>query len=553
MSKFWVCLILFATWTMTTYAQDVEWVTQAGGSKYDSGMDISLDSDQNSLVVGVFSDSLQLEDNKLIAAGGTDLFVAKYDALGALQWVNQAGGQANDEAFGVVTDESGSVYVTGYFRDTIDFEGNKLYAAGLFDDDIFLAKYLADGTFSWVRQLGGAGSDIAYDIAASSDGHVYLTGRFSERLTAPINDIGAPFTFLSKGGFDIFVAKYNADGERTSISQYGGIGYDSAQAIALDNDGNYYLTGFFNGTIELGDQQLMSNGDFDLFVAKFDSNNTTLWANNAGGAYIDLATAIDLDVDGNAYITGSYEDMAFFEDSTIESIGSTDYFLAKLNGTSGSFDWVRQAGGNDADIGLGIAVDANGNSHVTGAFSEIFVLGEDTLRTNEENSGAIFLLQYNTDGTLLQKNHTTGSSYDEGTAIVIDEDNNCYLTGSFSKDMTIGENTLNANGNSDLFVTKLKGDFTDIEDGILASHQSFLQVYPNPVSSQLFVEFETEKSDVYSLQLSDYAGKVVYKHFFESTHGVYTQSLDVAILPKGMYILQLRSNEVNISRKLVVN
>ena len=165
MNRFWVCWILFATWTTVIYAQDVEWMTQAGGLKYDSGMDISLDSDQNSLVVGVFSDTLQLEGIELAGAGGTDLFIAKYDVNGALQWANQAGGKANDEAFGVDTDVVGNVYVTGCFRDTIDFDGNQLIAAGLFDDDVFLAKYQADGTLSWVRQLGGTGSDIGYGVA----------------------------------------------------------------------------------------------------------------------------------------------------------------------------------------------------------------------------------------------------------------------------------------------------------------------------------------------------------------------------------------------------
>ncbi|MEZ4885670.1 MAG: SBBP repeat-containing protein [Chitinophagales bacterium] len=551
MNRFWVCLIFFATWTTTVFAQDVEWLAQAGGSKYDSGMDISIDKDFNSLVVGIFSDTLQLEGVELASLGGTDLFIAKYDATGVLQWANQAGSKANDEAYGVDTDSDGNVYITGYFRDTIDFEGNKLYAADLFDDDIFIAKYEADGTLAWVKQLGGTGSDIGYGIAVDAAGNAYVTGRFSERFTAPIGDNGMPFTFISKGTFDIFVAKYDTNGQRMWIRQYGGDHYDSAQAIVLDNDNHYYLTGFFNGTTKLGENSLMSNGDFDLFAAKFDESGTVLWANNAGGAYTDLGVAMDIDASGNAYITGSYEDTAYFGEETITSVGSTDFYVAKLH-TDGTFAWVRQGGGNDSDIGLGIAADANGNSHITGVFSEMFVIEEDTLEANSSNTGAIFLLQYNSEGVLQWTTNTTGGSYDEGTAIVIDENSNCYLTGSFSRSINIGGNILNSNGSSDLFVAKIKGNITDIEEAI-SGHSAFLQIYPNPVSRQLFIEFEAETSDVYSLQLSDYAGRVVFEQFFENTQGTYEQVVDVSSFAKGLYLLQMKSNKMSITKKLMVN
>lgn len=550
MNRFWVCLLLFANWTISIQAQEVEWLTQAGGLKYDSGMDISLDGEKNSLVVGVFSDTLQLEGVELAALGGTDLFVAKYDESGVLQWANQAGSKANDEAFGVSTDAVGNVYVTGYFRDTINFAGNELYAAGLFNDDVFVAKYQADGTFSWVRQLGGAGSDIAYDIVADADGNTYVTGRFAERFTAPIEGNGTPFTFISKGIFDIFVAKYNTDGQRMWVRQYGGENYDSASAIAVDENNNYYLTGFFNGVLQLGESSLTSNGDFDIFAAKFDESGALQWMNQAGGAYSDLGTSIDLDASGNTYLTGSYEDTAFFGAESITAHGSTDFFLTKLN-EAGEIQWVRQGGGEDSDIGLGIATDANGNSHLTGSFSEMIVLGSDTIRVDSTNTAAIFLLQYNADGTLLQNTVSTGSGYDEGTAIAIDDESNCYLTGSFSRTLRLGENSLESNGNSDLFVAKIKGDFTNIGEQVIVN-ESFLSVYPNPVGKRLFVEFEAEKQEGYLLQLADYSGRIVHEEFFENTQGVHTQILDMSRFAKGMYMLQLRSNSVNITKKLVV-
>ena len=389
------------------------------------------------------------------------------------------------------------------------------------------------------------------ELRADAEGNTYITGRFSERFTAPANDDGTPFTFISNGTFDIFVAKYNADGQRLWIRQYGGDQYDTSQAITIQ-DNHYYLTGFFNGMMDLGENTLMSNGDFDLFAAKFDESGTVVWATNAGGAYSDLGTAIDLDASGNLYLTGSFEDTAFFDDQAIEAKGSTDFYLTKINSNEGNFEWIRQAGSDDSDIGLGIATDENGTSHVTGVFNQMFIVEGDTLENHSDGNGAIFLLQYNSNGQLQWKSNSMGGSYDEGMAIAIDKEANCYLTGGFSKDLTIGGNTLDSNGNSDLFVAKIKGNFTDIAES-LSNHSPSLQIYPNPTHDQLFIEFEIESSDIYSLQLTDYAGRVIYSHFFENTPGIHEQQLDVSKFSSGIYMLQLKSNQMNITQKVIIN
>ena len=102
-------------------------------------------------------------------------------------------------------------------------------------------------------------------------------------------------------------------------------------------------------------------------VVIFAQLNPWLWARNAGGSSSDYCNSIAVDVNGNSYVTGSFQGSATFGSTTLTSSGGSDIFIAKLD-SSGNWLWAKNAGGTGADIGNGIAVDADGNSYVTGYF-----------------------------------------------------------------------------------------------------------------------------------------------------------------------------------------
>ncbi|MCK9334752.1 MAG: SBBP repeat-containing protein, partial [Candidatus Cloacimonetes bacterium] len=149
--------------------------------------------------------------------------------------------------------------------------------------------------------------------------------------------------------------------------QVGGTSNDEGRSIATDSNGNSYVTGSFEGIAVFGSTTLTSSGNTDIFIAKLGCNGNWLWATKAGGPGSDIGYGIAVDGNGNSYVTGCFRDNASFGSTTINSSGNTDIFVAKID-SNGNWLWAQKAGGSSSDYGYGIAVDSSGNSYVTGYF-----------------------------------------------------------------------------------------------------------------------------------------------------------------------------------------
>jgi len=347
------------------------WVEQAGGTDGDSGTGIATDGSGNIVVTGSFRYTATFGDTTL-TSGSVDIFIAKYDGDGNLLWVKQAAGPGFTFGGGITTDGSGNSIVAGRFNGTVDFGDTTLTSVG--SRDIFIAKYDSDGNFLWVEQGGttdpfSSGENI---IATDGLGNIFVTGHFIGMATF------GDTTLTSAGGSDIFIAKYDGDGNFLWIEQAGGTISDQAVGIATDGLGNSIVTGFFFGTATFGDTTLSSAGDVDIFIAKYDGDGNFLWVEQAGGTDRDVGRAIEMEGLGNIVVTGNFNGMATFGSTTLTSNGGSDIFIAKYDG-DGNFLWVEQAGGTNQDFGDGIATDGSGNSVVIGTFSGTATFGDTTL------------------------------------------------------------------------------------------------------------------------------------------------------------------------------
>ncbi len=319
----------------------------------------------------------------MTAVGGADIFVAKYNASGALQWAKRAGGTDSDFGFDIAVDDSGNSYVTGEFRSVANFgAGQDLISLG--NNDIFVAKYNAFGTLQWARRAGGSGRESGYGVAVDGAGNSHITGSFTGTAT-----FGPGVDLVSLGNNDIFVAKYNAIGTLQWATRAGGINSDVGRSIAVDGSGNSYVTGafVFEATFGPGEPNqtvLTAAGGTDIFVAKYDFSGELQWAKQDGGSLNDDGYDIAVDGSGNIHVTG------------ILGGGGTDIFVAKYS-SGGALRWSRQAGGVGSDIARRIAVDGSGNSYVTGSFTgtATFGVGEtnETILTSA-GSGDIFIAKF---------------------------------------------------------------------------------------------------------------------------------------------------------------
>jgi len=226
---------------------------------------ITIDDTGNSYVIGLFLHTATFGTFTLTSFGYVDIFVAKIDENGNWLWVNQAGYGGWDGGFGITIDDAGNNYVTGSFNGPIYFGLYPLYSSGY--DDIFVAKIDENGNWLWATQAGGSSSDDSgYGITIDNAGNCYVTGIFMYTATF------GPYSLISSGYDDIFVAKMDENGNWLWATQAGAGSDDSGYGITIDNAGNSYVTGFFKETATFGSHSLTSSGENDIFVAKLNSS-----------------------------------------------------------------------------------------------------------------------------------------------------------------------------------------------------------------------------------------------------------------------------------------
>jgi len=448
-------LMLFA---LCAFAQapDWLWAESAGGSGLDSGRVIAIDDNGNSYVTGGFWDTATFGSYSLNSSGLWDIFVAKMDANGNWLWATKAGGSNYDYGFAIATDDNGNSYITGRFANTAIFGSYSLTSSG--NNDIFVAKMDVNGNWLWATKASGSESEGGYGIAIDDSGNSYVTGMFESTVTFGSNSL------TSSGSDDIFVAKMDATGNWLWATQAGGSNYDYGFAITIDDSGNSYVTGMFESTVTFGSYSLNSSGLGDIFVAKMDTTGNWLWATQAGGGLDDYCGRIAMDDNGNSYVTGSFYDTATFGSYSLTSSGEGDIFVAKIDAI-GNWLWVTQAGGVESDGGNAIAIDDNGNSYVSGSFNDTATFGSYSL-TSSGSVINIFVAKMDSNGIWLWATQAGGSNYGSGLGIAIDDNSNCYVTGYFAGTTIFGSYSLTSSGNWDIFVAKL-GNNTSVENEMI--------------------------------------------------------------------------------------
>ncbi len=201
-----------------------------------------------------------------------------------------------------------------------------------------------------------------------------------------------PFVLTSAGSADIFVAKYDAAGNVVWARSFGGTLQTQSLGIAVDVSGNSWITGLFNGTATFGSFVLTSAGSFDVFVAKYDAAGNVVWARSAGGTLLDRGLGIAVDAAGNSYVSGLFDGTATFGPIVLTSAGGIDIFVAKYD-SAGNVVWAQSAGGTSAsEWGVDVSANAAGDAYVTGFYSGTASFGPFVLSSSGSND--LFVAKY---------------------------------------------------------------------------------------------------------------------------------------------------------------
>src|SRR5208337_2004038 len=310
--------------------------------------------------------------------GNGDAFVTEINSTGsALVYSTYLGGSSFDGGYGIAVDSAGNAYVIGWTSSTNFPTMNPLqptYGGGTYD--AFVSKINPEGSaLVYSTYLGGSLLDSGAGIAVDSAGNAYVTGG-TYSTDFPITP-GAFQTICSHGcqfSSDAFVSKINPEGSALVYSTYlGGTSSDSGAGIAVDSTGNAYVTGGTYSTDfpTVNPLQPSSGGGFgDAFVAKINSIGSALvYSTYLGGSSFDYGAGIAVDSAGNAYVVGGTGSHNFPTESALQPHyrgGDSDAFVAKINPSGSALFSSTYLGGSGWDEGRGIAADSAGNAYVTG-------------------------------------------------------------------------------------------------------------------------------------------------------------------------------------------
>ena len=261
-------------------------------------------------------------------------------------------------------------------------------------------------------------------------------------------------TITSAGSEDAFITKIGPGGNVLWSKRYGDAQSQVPGGVAIDNLGSTYVTGSFQGAIDLGGGALMSAGGHDVFVAKLDSGGDSVWRKKFGDAAEQFGVGVATDNLGNAYITGILQGTANFGGNPLTSKGQADIFLAKL-GPGGAHSWSTSFGDASGQYAAGIAVDTAGNVVITGYFAGSLDFGGVTTMLMSAGGLDTFVARFDTAGVPLWSTRFGGPKDDLPAGIAVDAAGNVILTGSFSGSVDFGKGPLVSAGKEDVFVVKL--------------------------------------------------------------------------------------------------
>ena len=321
--------------------------------------------------------------------GSKDIFITKFDASGNHLWAKRFGGTSWDVGYSITIDTSGNIIVSGEANGAADFNGDgdttdgTVESMGYGGTDAFISKFDANGNHLWAKRFGGTLSDETTTITVDISGNIIVTGSING--PADFNGDGdtTDGTVESTGyGFDDgFLSKFDASGNHLWAKRFGGIGNDITNSNTVDTEGNIFVVGFvteaadLNGDGDTTDGTVESTGYGlgDIFISKFTTSGTFLWTKRLGSIEYDSGISIKADTAGNIIVAGYVTEAADLNgdgdttDGTYESTayGSWDIFVSKFN-NSGTFSWTKRLGGTGQEIGSEVTTDASGNIILVG-------------------------------------------------------------------------------------------------------------------------------------------------------------------------------------------
>jgi len=383
-------------------------------------------------------------DNEFVVVGGFEVledyvFIGQLDPDGTVLNVENMVGLQSLGAHSIDAFGAHITYGSLYGLRNFDPLGEAVFGASLLDaDNGYVARYSPGFAYRWLRMAGqpGLAADATTAVALGTAGEVYSTGYFNTTAIICGDTLWAPLE-----NTHIWLNKRGADGtciwtRHIVLSRASSMQqFNAGSGLALAANGDVVLCGRFFGTIDFGTVQLTSAGNSDLFLARFTADGTCSWAVRGGGTGDDEGTALALTANGDIVVTGAYTGSATIAGVALTGQGATDGFVARYSGSGASIACA-SFGGSAADFGSSIAVDATGNAYVTGRFTTNATFGNTTLASTAVQD--LFVAKYTATNAVGWVVGSTGADYKRANGIALGADDRVYVVGNYYGNLTWG-------------------------------------------------------------------------------------------------------------------
>jgi gliding motility-associated-like protein len=363
-------LILLLLFCDVLYAQ--KWAARTSSSFTNEAYDVETDAMGNSYVCGYFSGETSFSTTISFpdAIGNGDIFIAKYNSQGEVQWVKTYGGNFSDRAYDLALTPNNELIVCGQFYGSMTVGSTILNGNGT-SKDIFLIKLDNSGNEMWALSEGGNLEDNAYGVATDNDGNVLLTGQFKGAASIGgqvfVSDLNAN---TSQPSNDFFISKYDPTGVNLWV-KIGSASYEErGTAVATDNNNNIILTGQFSDTLNFAGTTIYNNAYNIGFLAKMDPNGNLLWFNKLQAGFcatndVEVNSSNEILVVGD--FLGSLNYIENFNVSPIMNTFTRKVFVLKTN-SDGNFVWSNTLGSENSISARALAINSDKEVFVCGNF-----------------------------------------------------------------------------------------------------------------------------------------------------------------------------------------
>jgi len=535
MKKIVLAALLIAGF-VTGFAQQWQWAVSGSCSGLDRAWDIARTTDGSVFITGQFTDTLKIENSIAYSRGMEDVFVAKYNQSGVLQWLTTFGGKSTDIGIGIDADAAGNTYICGYFTDTLTINDSAYIAASW---DMFFVKISPEGKIVWMQHPNSDGYELAYGVAVTAQGEAYITGWFQGKLIFETDT-----TLMAYGSSDILVAKFNTNGNLCWAKNAGTAAVDYGYKIGVDSAANCYVTGVADSACDFGNGVvLLSRG---MFVTKYDKNGVAQATAAASAGVNQIAVAQN----GAGYVSGRFKEYTQFGNNSILSFNKTDdAYCAKLDANC-LWQWEVQSGGNGSDKGRAVAVDKWLNAYYTGSFADTFYIAGQTLIANNL-SDDIFVAKVSSDGQYQWIMQAGSELEDVATDIITDSDGNIFVTGWYVGNSKFGNQSLQAQNVADMnfFLAKINIP-AGIENNVQTAKNLYIKQFPNPFTNNVSFEIQTSNFNFQTtkIKIFNLLGNCV-KEVTNCASRIIT--IDTNDLQAGFYFYTIENGNLKTSGKIV--